>query len=101
MCSIEAGLAELRNELSGQIQSLALAEETRGRARADELQREINDIAARVGALHTAEATEFALGAWVATTTMRAELIGHFKACMTEIYLPIDARMSEYIRTHH
>ena len=33
-------------------------------------------------------------------TTMRAELIGHFKPCMTEIYLHIDARMADYIRTH-
>ena len=32
--------------------------------------------------------------------TMRAELIGHFKACMTEIYIHIDARMADYIRTH-
>ena len=64
---METGLAELRNELSGQIQSLALAEETRGRARADDLQREIDDMAARVGALHKAEATEFALGARAAT----------------------------------
>ena len=32
--------------------------------------------------------------------TMRAKLIGHFKACMTEIYLHIDARMADYIRTH-
>ena len=32
--------------------------------------------------------------------TMRAELIGHFKACMTEIYLHIDARVADYIRTH-
>ena len=32
--------------------------------------------------------------------TMRAELIGHFKACMTEIYLHIDARMADYICTH-
>ena len=32
--------------------------------------------------------------------TMRAELIGHFKACMTEMYLHIDARMADYIRTH-
>ena len=32
--------------------------------------------------------------------TMRAELIGHFKACVTEIYLHIDARMAYYIRTH-
>ena len=31
---------------------------------------------------------------------MRAELIGHFKACMTDIYLHIDARMADYIRTH-
>ena len=31
---------------------------------------------------------------------MRAELIGHLKACMTEIYLHIDARMADYIRTH-
>ena len=28
--------------------------------------------------------------------TMRAELIGHFEACMTEIYLHIDARMADY-----
>ena len=27
---------------------------------------------------------------------MRAELIGHFKACMPEIYLHIDARMADY-----
>ena len=32
--------------------------------------------------------------------TMRPELIGHFEACMTEIYLHIDARMADYIRTH-
>ena len=31
---------------------------------------------------------------------VRAELIGHFEACMTEIYLRIDARMADYIRTH-
>ena len=31
---------------------------------------------------------------------MRAELIGDFKSCMTEIYLHIDARMADYIRTH-
>ena len=32
--------------------------------------------------------------------TMRAELIGHFQPCMTDIYLHIDARMADYIRTH-
>ena len=32
--------------------------------------------------------------------TMRAELIGHYQPCMTEIYLHIDARMADYIRTH-
>ena len=32
--------------------------------------------------------------------TMRAELIGHFDPCMAGIYLHIDARMSDYIRTH-
>ena len=32
--------------------------------------------------------------------TMRAELIGPFKPCMTEIYIHIDARMADYIRTH-
>ena len=32
--------------------------------------------------------------------TMRAELIGHFKPCMTEIYQHIDARMADYIHTH-
>ena len=32
--------------------------------------------------------------------TMRAELIGHLKACMTEIYLHIDARVADFIRTH-
>eukprot|EP01048_Picozoa_sp_COSAG05_P021269 COSAG05_NODE_3863_length_1801_cov_2.178613_3_plen_154_part_00 len=32
--------------------------------------------------------------------TMRAESIGHFQPCMTEIYLHIDARMADYIRTH-
>ena len=31
---------------------------------------------------------------------MRVELIGHFKPCMTEIYLYIDARMADYIHTH-
>ena len=31
---------------------------------------------------------------------MRVELIGHCKPCMTEIYLHIDARMADYIRTH-
>ena len=31
---------------------------------------------------------------------MRAELIGHFEPCMTEIYLHIDARMADYIHTH-
>ena len=31
---------------------------------------------------------------------MRVELIGHFEPCMTEIYLHIDARMADYIRTH-
>ena len=31
---------------------------------------------------------------------MRVDLIGHFKPCMTEIYLHIDARMADYIRTH-
>ena len=34
------------------------------------------------------------------TRTMRAELIGHFEPCMTEIYLHIDARMADYTRTH-
>ena len=32
--------------------------------------------------------------------TMRAELIGHFEPCMTEIYLHMFARMADYIRTH-
>ena len=32
--------------------------------------------------------------------TMRAELIGHVKPCMTDIYIHIDARMADYIRTH-
>eukprot|EP01048_Picozoa_sp_COSAG05_P017665 COSAG05_NODE_2452_length_3047_cov_1.466418_3_plen_72_part_00 len=32
--------------------------------------------------------------------TMRADIIGHFKPCMTDIYLHIDARMADYIRTH-
>ena len=31
---------------------------------------------------------------------MRAELIGHFEPCTTEIYLHIDARMADYIRAH-
>ena len=31
---------------------------------------------------------------------MRVELIGHFQPCMTDIYLHIDARMADYIRTH-
>ena len=32
--------------------------------------------------------------------TMRAELIGHFQPCMTDIYLHTVARMADYIRTH-
>ena len=36
----------------------------------------------------------------ICTRTMRAELIGHFQPCMTDIYLHIDARMADYIRTH-
>ena len=36
----------------------------------------------------------------VRPSTMRVELIGHFKPCMTEIYLHIDARMAYYIHTH-
>ena len=32
--------------------------------------------------------------------TMRVELIGQFKPCMTEIYLHVDARMADYIHTH-
>ena len=32
--------------------------------------------------------------------TMRADRIGHFKPCMTDIYIHIDARMADYIRTH-
>ena len=33
-------------------------------------------------------------------STMRAELIVRFKPCMTEIYLKVDARISDYIHTH-
>ena len=33
-------------------------------------------------------------------STMRVELIGHFQPCMTDIFLHIDARMADYIRTH-
>ena len=36
----------------------------------------------------------------VPRATMRAELIGHFKPCMTDIYLYIDARVADYIHTH-
>ena len=32
--------------------------------------------------------------------TMRADIIGHFKPCMTDICIHIDARMADYIRTH-
>ena len=32
--------------------------------------------------------------------TMRADIIGHFEPCMTDIYLHIDARMADYIHTH-
>ena len=31
---------------------------------------------------------------------MRADIIGHCKPCMTDIYIHIDARMADYIRTH-
>ena len=34
------------------------------------------------------------------TRAMRAGLIGHFKPCVTDIYLHIDARMADYIHTH-
>ena len=37
---------------------------------------------------------------WLVPCTMRAELIGHFEPCMTEIYLRIDARMADYVHTH-
>ena len=46
------------------------------------------------------------IGAFLSTVergssgTMRAELIGHFEPCMTDIYLHIYARMADYIRTH-
>eukprot|EP01048_Picozoa_sp_COSAG05_P023296 COSAG05_NODE_4983_length_1302_cov_2.063175_2_plen_156_part_00 len=33
-------------------------------------------------------------------STMCAEIIGHLKPCMTDIYLHTDARMADYIRTH-
>ena len=36
----------------------------------------------------------------VRPSTVRAELIGHYQPCMTDIYLHIDARMADYIRTH-
>ena len=47
-----------------------------------------------LGALDTAR---FAPGK---CATMRADIIGHFKPCMTDIYLHIDARMADYIHTH-
>ena len=31
---------------------------------------------------------------------VRVAIIGHFNPCMTDIYLHIDARMADYIRTH-
>ena len=31
---------------------------------------------------------------------MRVEIIGHFKPCMTDLYLDIDARTADYIHTH-
>ena len=31
---------------------------------------------------------------------VRVDIIGHLKSCMTDIYLHIDARMADYIRTH-
>ena len=33
-------------------------------------------------------------------TTMRAGLIGDFEPCMSDIYLHIYARLTDYIRTH-
>eukprot|EP01048_Picozoa_sp_COSAG05_P032931 COSAG05_NODE_12910_length_449_cov_1.320000_2_plen_30_part_01 len=30
---------------------------------------------------------------------MRSDIIGHFKPCVTDIYIHIDARMADYIRT--
>ena len=36
----------------------------------------------------------------VTLRTMRVDIIGHLKSCMTEIYLHIDARMADYIHTH-
>ena len=34
------------------------------------------------------------------SVTMRVELIGHFKPCMTEIYLHSVARMADCMATH-
>ena len=31
---------------------------------------------------------------------VRADIIGHLKSCMTDIYLYIDARTADYIHTH-
>ena len=59
------------------------------------------DGSALIAALWDAAIREFSLCmASIDTCTMRAELIGHFEACMTEIYLHIDARVADYIRTH-
>ena len=33
-------------------------------------------------------------------STMRVDIIGHCKPCMTGIFLHIDARMADYIHTH-
>ena len=47
-----------------------------------------------------AEKHRRAHAAFVLPHTMRVQLIGQFKACMTEIYLHIDARMADYMATH-
>ena len=59
------------------------------------------DEAARVAAeLAAQEAEDKAALSRREVTTMRVELIGHFEPCMAEIYLHIDARVADYIRTH-
>ena len=55
--------------------------------------------------IHSARIVLYSMEEWTAAAAflacpMRVELIGHFKPCMTEIYLHIDARMADYIRTH-
>jgi hypothetical protein len=57
--SLEAGLADLRNELTGQMGSLAVAEEARGRERGDEMRRAHTELSTQIATLRQRETNAF------------------------------------------